>query len=80
MWFFTDNTDFVGGRTREQDPIAAISPVTYRFTRDVAGGRRQLLHGRATTIGGKGTSTSSATPARRDILAALDRHQAIRCR
>ena len=23
VWLFTDNTDFLGGRTREQDPIVA---------------------------------------------------------
>ncbi len=34
VWFFTDNTDFVGGRTREQEPIAATQVhVTHRFTR-----------------------------------------------
>jgi hypothetical protein len=33
-WFFTDNTDFVGGRTREQEPIAATQVhVTHKFTR-----------------------------------------------
>ncbi len=48
VWLFTDNTDFVGGRTREQDPIAAAQlHVTFKFKRThVAGGRRQLLHGR----------------------------------
>ena len=48
MWLFTDNTDFVGGRTREQDPIVAAQfHLTYKFTRTMwlAGGR-QLLHGR----------------------------------
>jgi hypothetical protein len=32
-WFFTDNTDFAGGRTREQDPILSTQVhFTYRFT------------------------------------------------
>ena len=32
-WFFTDNTNFVGGRTREQDPIVATQVhFTRRFT------------------------------------------------
>ena len=31
-WLFTDNTDFLGGRTRQQDPIAATQlHATYRF-------------------------------------------------
>ena len=55
VWFFTDNTDFVGGRTRTQDPIAAIQlHVTYRFKRTMwlAGDANYFTGGR-TTIGGK---------------------------
>ena len=38
-WFFTDNTDFLGGRTREQDPIAAVQfHLTYSSLRHVAAG------------------------------------------
>jgi Putative MetA-pathway of phenol degradation len=34
VWFFTDNTDFLGGRTRAQAPIGAVQVhVTYRFQR-----------------------------------------------
>ena len=34
VWLFTDNTDFAGGRTREQDPIFATQVhVTYKFNR-----------------------------------------------
>ena len=33
VWMFTDNTDFVGQRTREQDPILATQfHLTHRFT------------------------------------------------
>ena len=33
-WFFTDNTDFVGGRTRAQDPVVATQlHLTYKFKR-----------------------------------------------
>ena len=33
LWMFTDNTDFVGQRTREQDPILATQfHLTHRFT------------------------------------------------
>ena len=55
VWFFTDNTDFVGGRTREQDPIVATQlHVTYRFTRTMwlAGDANYFTGGR-TTIGGR---------------------------
>lgn len=34
VWLFTDNTEFVGGRVREQEPIfAAQVHVTYKFNR-----------------------------------------------
>ncbi len=81
VWLFTDNTDFVGGRTREQDPIAATQVhVTYRF-----GGRMWLaadanyFTGGQTTIGGtpnldfQQNSRIGAT-----FSAVLNRRQAIR--
>jgi Putative MetA-pathway of phenol degradation len=34
MWVFTDNSDFVGGKTRQQDPILSTQVhLTYRFRR-----------------------------------------------
>ena len=40
VWFFTDNTNFFGGRTREQDPIVATQVhLTYKFTRTHVAGR-----------------------------------------
>jgi Putative MetA-pathway of phenol degradation len=54
IWMFTDNTEFVGGRTREQDPITATQVhVTYRFSRTMwlAGDANYYTGGR-TTIGG----------------------------
>ena len=54
-WFFSDNTDFVGRRTRSQDPIAAMQVhVTYRFKRTMwlAADANYFTGGR-TTIGGK---------------------------
>jgi hypothetical protein len=80
-WFFTDNTDFVGGRTREQDPIGAIQAhVTYKFVRTMwlAGDANYFTGGR-TTIGGihnldlQRNSRIGAT-----FSSAVDRHQAIR--
>ena len=82
VWLFTDNTDFFGGRTREQDPIVATQfHVTFRFTRTMwlAGGR-QLLHGRADNNWRETEPgpTAQLTHWRDVSSAALDRHQAIR--
>ena len=80
-WLFTDNTDFIGGRTRSQDPVAAMQVhVTYKFKRTMwlAGDANYFTGGR-TTIGGKRNldlqrnSRIGAT-----FSSALDRHQAIR--
>jgi Putative MetA-pathway of phenol degradation len=81
VWLFTDNTDFVGGRTREQDPIAAGQiHVTYKFTLGMwLAADANYFTGGKTTIGGKQNldlqrnSRIGATFSR-----ALDRHQAIR--
>jgi hypothetical protein len=81
VWFFTDNTDFVGGRTREQDAIGAVQfHLTYRFTRSMwLAGDANFFTGGQTTIGGKQNvdfqrnSRIGAT-----FSSALDRHQAIR--
>jgi hypothetical protein len=81
VWIFTDNTDFLGGRTREQDPIAAAQVhVTYKFkpTMWLAADANYFTGGR-TTIGGRQNldlqrnSRIGAT-----FSSALDRHQAIR--
>jgi hypothetical protein len=81
VWLFTDNTDFIGGRTREQDPIVATQfHVTFRFKRNMwlAGDANYFTGGR-TTIGGKQNldlqrnSRIGAT-----FSSALDRHQALR--
>ena len=81
VWLFTDNTDFLGARTREQDPIVATQiHVTYKFTRSMwlAGDANYFTGGR-TTIGGKENldlqrnSRIGATFSR-----ALNRQQAIR--
>ena len=81
VWFFTDNTDFVGGRTREQDPIAATQVhVTFKFKRSTwLAADANYFTGGKTTIGGKQNldlqrnSRIGAT-----FSAALDRRQAIR--
>jgi hypothetical protein len=55
VWLFTDNTDFRGGRTRQQDPIVATQfHLTYRFGEGMwlAADANYYTGGR-TTIGGK---------------------------
>lgn len=55
VWIFTDNTDFLGGRTREQDPIAATQVhVTHKFTRTMwLAANANFFTGGRTTIGGR---------------------------
>ena len=55
VWIFTDNTEFVGGRTREQDPIATAQlHVTHKFTRTMwLAANANYYTGGRTTIGGK---------------------------
>jgi hypothetical protein len=81
VWIFTDNADFLGGRTREQDAIAALQVhVTYRFARTMwlAADATYYTGGR-TTIGGRQNqdlqrnSRIGAT-----FSTALDRRQSIR--
>jgi hypothetical protein len=80
-WFFTDNTNFFGGRTRQQDPILATQMhVTFKFKRSMwlAADANYFTGGR-TTIGGlqsldfQRNSRVGAT-----FSSAVDRHQAIR--
>ena len=81
VWLFTDNTDFLGGRTRQQDPIVATQfHLTYRYKPGawLAADANYFTGGR-TTIGGKQNfdlqrnSRIGATYSR-----ALDRHNSIR--
>jgi hypothetical protein len=54
IWLFTDNRDFSGGRTREQDPIASVQGhVTYRFSPRVwLAGDANFYRGGQTTVDG----------------------------
>ena len=54
VWMFTDNTDFSGGRTREQDPIASAQVhITYRPRRNIwFAGDANFYRGGRTTVGG----------------------------
>jgi hypothetical protein len=80
-WFFTDNTDFVGGRTRQQDPIGAVQAhLTYRFKRTIwLAGDANYFTGGQTTIGGKqNLDLQKNSRVGATFSAAIDRHQAIR--
>ena len=86
VWLFTDNTDFPGGRTRQQDPIVATQfHLTYRFGSGMwlAADANYFTGGR-TTIGGKqnfdlqrnsriGTTFSKALSRKHSIRAAVSR-------
>jgi hypothetical protein len=54
VWLFTDNTNFVGGRTREQDPIVATQlHFTRRFTPGMwLAANANFYTGGRTTVGG----------------------------
>jgi hypothetical protein len=54
VWLFTDNTNFVGGRTRTQDPIVATQGhLTYKFDRNTwLAADANFFAGGRTTLGG----------------------------
>jgi len=81
IWLFTDNTDFYGGRTREQDPITAIQfHLTHRFNRSTwLAGDANFFTGGQTTIGGKqNLDLQKNSRVGATFSKGLDRHQAIR--
>jgi Putative MetA-pathway of phenol degradation len=81
VWLFTDNDDFVGGRTREQDPIAAAQVhATYRFRQGVwLAGDANFFTGGRTTIGGRQNLDLQRNSRIGSTFSwALDRRQAIR--
>jgi hypothetical protein len=55
VWLFTDNDEFIGGRTREQDPVFAYQVhLTYKFNRGMwLAADANFYTGGTTTIGGK---------------------------
>jgi len=81
MWLFTDNTNFAGGRTREQDPIGALQAhLTYKFKRSMwLAADANYYTGGQSTVGG----TQNADLQRNSRIGttfswALDRHHAVR--
>lgn len=55
VWLFTDNDEFIGGRTREQDPVFIYQAhLTYKFNRGMwLAADANFYTGGQTTIGGK---------------------------
>ena len=86
VWMFTDNDDFPGNRTREQDPIAsAQGHLTYRPRRNIwFAGDATFYRGGRTTVGGTqsfdlqknvriGGTFSAALSARHSVRVAVSR-------
>ena len=81
VWLFTDNADFVGGRTREQDPITATQVhVTYKFTRTMwlAADANYFTGGQTTISGNQNLDFQRNSRVGATFSSALDRQQAIR--
>ncbi len=81
VWLFTDNTDFLGGRTREQDPVVALQAhVTYRFTpgRWLAADANYFTGGRTTIGGTENLDLQRNSRIGATFSSALTRRQAIR--
>ena len=81
VWLFTDNTDFFGGRTREQDPIVATQVhLTYKFTRTMwlAGNANYFAGGRTTIAGRENLDLQRNSRVGATFSSAVGRRQAIR--
>jgi hypothetical protein len=80
-WFFTDNTDFVGGRTRAQDPVVATQlHLTYKFKRTMwlAADANFFTGGRTTIEGDRSLDFQRNSRIGATFSSALDRHHSIR--
>ena len=80
-WFFTENPDFYGGRTRTQEPIVAAQlHLTYKFTRTtwLAANANYFTGGRTTVGGNRNVDLQRNSRVGMTFSSALDRHQAIR--
>ena len=80
-WIFTDNTNFIGGRTRSQELVAAMQVhVTYKFKRTMwlAGDANYFTGGRTTIGGRRNLDLERNSRIGATFSSALDRRQAIR--
>lgn len=81
VWLFTDNTDFFGGLTREQDPILLLQfHVTHKFTRTMwlAGDANYYAGGRSTIDGTRNLDLQRNSRIGATFSTAIARGQAIR--
>ena len=80
-WLFTDNTDFFGGRTREQKPIGSAQVhLTYRFSRRVwlAGDANFYTGGRTSVEGRPNQDLQKNSRVGSTFSWALDQHHSLR--
>ena len=81
VWLFTDNDNFLGGRTREQTPIVATQVhLTYKFTRGMwlAADANFFTGGQTTLAGRQNLDLQRNSRIGATFSRALDRKQAIR--
>ena len=81
VWLFTDNTNFSGGRTREQDAIASVQAhLTHRFSPRVwlAGDANFYTGGRTTVDGTRHLDLQRNARVGWTLSWALDQHRALR--
>jgi hypothetical protein len=81
VWLFTDNAEFVGGRTRSQDPIVATQiHLTYKIKRDMwlAADANYFTGGRTTISGIVNADLQRNSRIGGTFSSALDRRQSIR--
>ena len=81
VWIFTDNSDFVGGRTREQEPIGALQAhLTYRFHRAMwLAADANFYTGGQTTVGGLQNQDLQRNSRIGSTFSwAIDRHHSVR--
>lgn len=81
VWLFTDNSNFYGGRTRQQDPITATQiHVTFKFKRTMwlAGDANYFTGGRTTIDGKQNLDLQRNSRIGATFSSAINRQQAIR--
>lgn len=81
VWLFSDNPDFFGGRTREQDPLTLMQiHLTYRLKRTMwlAADANYYTGGRTTIDGTQNLDLQHNSRIGATFSMAFDRHQSIR--
>jgi hypothetical protein len=81
VWLFTDNTNFAGGRTREQDPIGAMQAhLTYKFKRSMwlAADANYYTGGQSSIGGTRNADLQRNSRVGTTFSWALDRHHSVR--